>query len=672
MKRPKGNARRVKELRQLIAYHHKKYHQEDSPEISDQAYDSLVEELKQLTPGHESTNDEILSVVGAPASEAFSKVKHRVRQWSFDNVFTVEELEDWEARLKRHLAAEDVVYKNLSYVAEHKIDGLKLILEYENGTLIRGSTRGDGVIGEDVTHTAVTIKTIPQKLKHPVDLICVGEVWLSELEFERINLKREDDGEPLFANPRNAAAGSLRQLDPEVARQRNLSFIAYDVDLFNPKGSKLTSPTSQWEELDLLKVLGLPVNQHAKRCNNLDKVIAFYETWHTKHNELPFAVDGVVVKVDEVQLQRALGYTAKAPRFGIAFKFPAEQATTVIESIELQVGRTGVVTPVAHLRPVLIDGSTVSRATLHNEDQIKRLDVRVGDTIILQKAGDIIPEVIAVIKELRPERTKPYRFPKKVEGCGGDGQVERIPGEAAYRCVTLDSDFLHRQRLYYFVSKSALNIDGVGPRIIDLLLDTGLIQHHYDLFTLEPGDLKELPGFKAKAAQNVVDAIKEAQSVPLHRFLVGLSIEHVGEETARLLARQFNALKALMSAKETELAAIHGIGEVVAKAVRRWFDDPIHQTEVNNLLKHLTLTEENPKTGTELAGKTFVLTGSLSKLSRDEAKNMIRQAGGKVASSVSAHTDYVVVGEEPGSKLAKAKELKIVVLDEKAFMALFS
>jgi DNA ligase (NAD+) len=367
-------------------------------------------------------------------------------------------------------------------------------------------------------------------------------VWLAEKNFERINSERAAAGEAVFANPRNAAAGSLRQLDPEISRSRNLSLTVYDLDLLDVHQTKLDIPASQWEELEFLRSLGLPTDKYSKLCKTIDDIQGFYDDWKEKRDSLVHGIDGVVIKVNEVSLQKVLGYTAKAPRFGVAYKFPAVEATTVVEDIQLQVGRTGVITPVAHLRPVRIDGSTVSRATLHNEDNIARLDVRVGDTIILRKAGDIIPEIVSVILTLRPTKTKAYRFPATVSECGGDGSIERIPGEAAYRCVSKDSGMLHRQRLYYFVGKTAMNIDGVGPKIIDAFLDNGLISTHADLFTLTAGDIKDLDGFKDKSAENIIMAIDLVRSVPLHRFLVGLSIDNVGEETARLLADRFGSV----------------------------------------------------------------------------------------------------------------------------------
>ena len=663
------NKARVKRLRDLIAHHQTLYYEKDAPEISDEAYDSLLRELRELSGAGDETKDKLLNPVGAPPSEAFAKVKHQVRQWSLDNVFSTDELHDWEERIKRYLREQDVNADKIAYEVGHKLDGLKIVLEYQNGKFVRAATRGDGVIGEDVTHTALTISDIPNQLKLPLTLTCVGEVWLSETEFLRINKEREKNGEPLFQNPRNSAAGSLRQLDPEVTRSRNLSVIVYDLDALEEKNTKIETPTTQQAELALLKRLGFVVSKDDKICSSIDEIIKYYNSWKNKHEKLPYGVDGIVVKVDQIRLQRLLGFTAKAPRFAVAYKFPAEQTTTVVEAIHLQVGRTGIITPVAHLTPTLIAGSTVSRATLHNEDQIKRLDVRVGDTVILQKAGDVIPEIVAVVMPLRPEDTKPYRFPKKVKGCGGDGSIERIPGEAAYRCKILESDLLKRRRLYYFVGKSALNIDGVGPRLIDLLLDKGLIDDADDLFTLEVGDFEGLPGFKRKAAENAVNAISKAKEVPLHRLLVGLSIEHVGEETARLIAEYCGQVAKVRSANESALAGIHGVGDVVARSLVSWMNEPKNRARLDALLPHLKIVNP-PKTrrNTILSGKTVVFTGSLERLTRDEAKNMARKAGAQVTSSVSKKTDYVVEGKEAGSKAAEARQLGVAVISEAEFL----
>lgn len=666
------STKRLKQLRELVAYHQKRYHEDDAPEISDEAYDALVRELKAIETASGKVSG-VVEAVGGAASEAFTKVRHRVRQWSLDNVFSDEELIAWEERLVRLL--EKTPYRDapLTYVAEHKLDGLKLVLEYERGRLVRAATRGDGEVGEDVTHTARTIATLPTQLPEPVSLTCVGEVMMFKKDFERLNEARSAAGEPLFANPRNAAAGSLRQLDPAVAEARALSLYVYDLDSFDPHDTKVAQPGTQSEELGILKALGLPTSPYPKRCKDLAAVQAFYHQWKERHDDLPFGLDGVVVKVDDIALQKALGHTARAPRFGVAYKFPAVETTTVVEAIELQVGRTGVVTPVAHLRPVTVDGSTVSRATLHNEDQIARLDVRVGDTIILRKAGDIIPEVVSVLLPLRPAGTKPYRFPKKVAACGGDGSIERVPGEAAYRCVSLDSDFLRRQRLYHFVSKGALNIDGLGPRIIDALLDAGLMSTAADLFDLTVDDFLSLPGFKDKSARNAVAAIEAARSTTMPRLLIGLSIDHVGEETARLLASHFPSLAALAKASEAELAALDGVGPIIAASVRAWASNEGAQHEVDRLLQYLTVETSSPKSGAAtLSGATFVFTGTLPTLGRDDAKELVRAAGGKVASSVSRATSYVVVGTDPGSKATEARALGVPVLDEAAFRALLA
>jgi DNA ligase (NAD+) len=657
---------RLIQLRETVAYHRKKYHTEDAPEISDEAYDALLEEMRSLElvlEGRVSDAD----MVGGTVNQAFSKVTHRVRQWSFDNVFSYEELLEWDVRMKRLVRDNDHQLSELCYVAEHKIDGLKLVLEYKGGQLMRAATRGDGVTGENVTHTARTIKNLPETLKAPVDLVCVGEVWLGEEEFKKINEHRVITGEALFANPRNAAAGSLRQLDPAVAAERKLSVTVYDIDLV----AGVDTPTSQWGELCLLKKLGLPVSRAAQRCGDIEAVQQCYQEWLENRHTLEHEIDGVVVKVDPVSLQRVMGYTAKAPRFGIAYKFPAEEAATVVEDIALQVGRTGVVTPVAHLRPVRIAGSTVSRATLHNEDQIKRLDVRVGDTVILQKAGDVIPEILSVVTSLRPKGAKPFQFPAGVPECGGDGSIERIPGEAAYRCVFKDSGVLHRHRLYYFVSKKALNVDGVGPKLIDLFLEYGLISTYADLFTLTEGDLIDLPGFQEKAAKNVIEAIETAKTVPLERLLVGLSIDNVGEETARFLAEHFGSLQALRAADREVIDTIYGIGETVADAVTAWFADPLHQHTLEELLPHLHI--QNPdlsEKGASLEGKIFVLTGTLESMTRDEAKDTIRRLGGKVASSVSKKTNYVVAGADPGSKAVEAMRLGVSIMFETEFISL--
>ncbi|MCA9363681.1 NAD-dependent DNA ligase LigA [Candidatus Kaiserbacteria bacterium] len=671
---PQKAKKRVVELTKEINRHRYLYYTQDAPEISDEAYDSLLRELTTLERDYPSLKQAQTPTesVGDRVQEAFTKVTHTVRQWSFDNIFSDEELIEWDERVRK-LLEKGGYNRDVAYVCEHKIDGLKVILEYEKGVLTRAATRGDGVIGENVTHTARTIADIPTTLRARATLTVVGEAWLGEKEFARINTERAKNGEALFANPRNAAAGSLRQLDPAVTKRRKLSFFAYDIDACEDTGTGGGQPTSQYDELALLTKLGFVVNpEHILACS-LDEVRKFYTRWAKRKGKTPFGMDGIVLKINDIAAQRLLGHTAKSPRFGIAYKFPSEHATTVVEDIQLQVGRTGVLTPVAHLRPVRIAGSTVSRATLHNEDQIKRLDVRIGDTVILQKAGDVIPEILEVLTALRPKNAQPYVFPTRVPECGGDGRIERVPGEAAYRCVAKDSDIQHRRRLYHFVSKGAFNIDGVGPRIIDLLLDNQLINTSDDLFTLTTGDLITLSGFKERAVENVLTAIASARTVPLHRLLIALSIDHVGEETARLIAEKLPSIEAVRQASVSDLAAIHGVGDIVAESLVSWMRDTEHVRGLERLLTHLTvLAPKKTKVGSTgpLSGATVVCTGTLDTLTRDEAEDMVRNAGGHPTSSVSKSTTYVVAGENPGSKVEKAKKLGVPVLTEGDFLTL--
>ncbi len=662
---------RLHKLRELVSYHRTRYYTDDAPEISDEAYDALLRELEALEMVLEGKQSVVTSSVGAAVSEAFAKVPHTVRQWSFDNVFSFAELSSWSERLQRFLEKENIA-KIPTFVTEHKIDGLKIVLHYERGVFVRALTRGDGVIGEDVTHTALTITSLPQTLREPVDIICVGEVWMAKTDFEALNVRQKKAGAPLFANPRNAAAGSLRQLDPAITASRTLSLYVYDINLFEGGSSTLEVPTTQWEELQLLQRLGFPVNDQAQYCPTVKDVQRYYDAWVKKHDDLPYAVDGVVIKVNEIELQKALGYTAKSPRYGIAYKFPAVESTTLVEHIELQVGRTGVVTPVAHLKPVLIDGSTVTRATLHNEDNIARLDVRVGDTVVIRKAGDIIPEVLSVLLPLRPKEAVPYRFPKYVAACGGDGRIERIPGAAAYRCVSLASEPLLRQQLYYFVGKSAFNIDGIGPKIVDALRDADLISDAADLFTLTKEDFLSLPGFKEKSAQNAVAAIAAARTVTLDRCIVSLSIQHVGAEMARRIAAHIQSPSDLQTIAEADLAAIYGVGEIVARTIVAWQQDRKAQALFEKLCAVLDIVPiTTPVTGSgPLAGKSILFTGTLSTMSRDAAAALARERGAKVVSSISAATDYLVVGSEAGSKLAKARQLGVTILNEDEFKAL--
>lgn len=667
---PKTNreaAARVSKLKKVIDHHRHLYHVQDTPEISDEAYDSLLEELRLIEEAFPElrTADSPTARVGGEVLEGFTKVEHQVRQWSFDNVFDHDELVRWGERVKRLVGDHsDLKHEAIEYCAELKIDGLKIILTYKRGVFVRGATRGNGLVGEDITENLKTIASIPLSLAEPIDCIVVGEAWMGKPELERLNTERAARGEPPFANTRNAAAGSLRQLDTRVTASRRLNAFAYDIDMIEG----VPFPKTQGEEIELLKHLGFNVNPHYRICTTLDEIEKYYQSWIQKKDREPYGIDGVVLKVNARSVQEALGYTGKSPRWGIAYKFPAEQVTTVVEDIVLQVGRTGVLTPVAHLRPVRVAGSVVSRATLHNEDEIARLDVRIGDTVILQKAGDVIPDIVSVVKEMRTGKEREFTFPEYVEDC--NGPIERIPGQAAYRCVDKNSFAVKRRKFYYFVSKHAFDIDGCGPKVIDALLDANLVASFDDLFTLKRGDLLELPRFGELSVDNLLAAIDAARTVPLPRLLVALSIEHLGEETAHDLAAHFGTIGAIRDASEEELARVFGVGEVVAHSVYAWFRAPEHRTLLERLLTQVTITGVNKKTAAAgiFAGKTFVLTGTLSSMSRDEAKEKIRERGGDVSSSVSKATDYVVAGEDPGSKYDKAVALGVRVLTEDEFL----
>ncbi len=512
-----------------------------------------------------------------------------------------------------------------------------------------------------------TIESVPLSLARPVDVIVEGEVWMSAQSLEALNRARKKKGEPPFANPRNAAAGSIRQLDPSIAASRNLDVFIYDV-----ARTSEAAPNTQLEELEYLRELGFKVNPHFAIAASIDEVLAYWETWKDKGRKQDYWIDGIVVKVNDRTYQEALGFTGKAPRYAIAFKFPAEQVTTVVEAIVLQVGRTGVLTPVAHLKPVSVAGTVVSRATLHNEDEINRLDVRIGDTVILQKAGDVIPDIVRALPELRTGKEKKFRWPDRVPECGGDGRIERVPGTAAWRCVNKHSFAVVRRRFHNFVGKHALDIEGFGPRTVDQLLEKGLVQHYNELFTLTEGDLLTLEGFAEISAKKLVASIQKARRVELARILVGLSIPQVGEETAIVLAKQFRTIDKLARASESELTEIEGVGPIVARAIVEWFGEQRHQKLIEDLKAVLTIISP-PKEDVArlpLAGKTYVLTGTLESMSRDEAKDRLRALGADVAGSVSKKTTGVIAGDEAGSKLDKARELGVPVLTEGEFLTM--
>lgn len=686
MKIPAEIKKRTENLLKIIEKHNYLYYVKDAPEIEDTAYDSLVEELVKLEKEYPEliTFDSPTQRVGGEPLKEFKKVTHKVPQWSFNDAFSEENMINFDKRVKNFLRKAGVK-EEPNYTCELKIDGLKIVLEYEKGMLVRAATRGNGVVGEDVTNNIKTIKSVPLKLLKPIDIIVEGEVWLGKNSLEKINNKRKKEGEALFANPRNAAAGTLRQLDPKIVAERKLDSFIYDVAMLDflrtrlrklgPKGESLGNPKTQIEELEFLQELGFKVNKNFKLCINIEEVIKFWKEWGNKKDRQDYLIDGIVVKINEIEYQEELGYTGKAPRFAIAFKFKAEQVTTIVEDIILQVGRTGVLTPVAHLRPVLVAGSTVSRATLHNEDEIKRLDVRIGDTVILQKAGDVIPDIVSVLKDLRTGKEKVFVWPKFVPDCGGAGEIERISGQAAWKCKNKNSFIQKKRRLYHFVSKGAFDIDHLGPKIIDSLLEAELISTYDDIFTLKKGDLLALPRFAEKSVDNLLASVEKAKNVSLPRLIISLSVPNVGEETAYLLAEKFPHFAEAswgkqFSISKEELEKIEGVGPIVAQSIVDWFGDKQNIKILDNLLKQIKLKQpvaSSQHQGKKLEGKIFVLTGTLSSMSRDEAKQKIRTLGGNVSSSVSKETDFVVAGENPGSKYENALELGVKILNEKEF-----
>ncbi len=668
---PKDVRERYHKLTQEINRHRHLYYALEAPEIPDSAYDALEAELIKLEAHYPKliTPDSPTQRVGA-ALGAFKKVRHAAAQWSFNDAFEAKDVREFDARVKKILGVDSGLPagRQVDYTLELKIDGLKVVLTYEAGRLKVAATRGDGLVGEDVTHNIRTIPSVPLHLPRRIDAVVEGEIWMSEGSLQKINKERSKKGQPPFANPRNAAAGSVRQLDPAVAAVRGLDTFIYDV-----AATSESLPDTQWEEMEYLKGLQFKVNTHAKLVHSVEEIIAYWEEWSNKQKALGYWVDGVVIKVNRRDWQERLGYTGKAPRFALAFKFPAKKVSTVVEDIKLQVGRTGVLTPVAHLRPVLVAGSVVSRATLHNEDEIKRLDVRVGDTVIIQKAGDIIPDIVRVLQELRPRTSKPYHWPTRLAECGGGGAIERVPGEAAWRCVDKKSFAVLRRRLRYFCSRGALNIEGLGPSSVDALLEKGLVEHYDDFFTLTEGDLLGLEGFAEVSAKKLIVSIHNAaKAVPLSKFLTGLSIPHVGEETGILLSQHYKTIDNLMDASIEELNAIRGLGPIVSKSIYDFFRDKENKALIGRLKKHLRIVSEKSldKKSLPLSGKTFVLTGTMESMSRDEAKEKLRALGADVAGSVSKNTYAVVAGDKAGSKLAAAHALGVAVINELEFLKL--
>ena len=659
---------RIEKLKKAVNHHRYLYHVLDKQEISDAALDSLKYELAELEKRFPEflTPDSPTQRVGGRPLDKFVKLRHKIKQWSFDDVFSEEEIRDFDARLKRMLTKDNpLLNKGLSFVVDYtcelKIDGFKIVLEYKKGTLKTAATRGDGIIGEDVTQNVKTIESVPLKLEKEIDAIIEGEIWLGKKEFEQLNKERKKKGEELFANPRNVAAGSIRQLDPKIAAARKLDSFVYDLSLFSGN-----APKTQFEELKLLENLGFKVNKYFKHCKNINEVINFWKEWEKKKDSLPYGIDGIVVKLNRRDWQEALGYTGKSPRFAVAFKFAAEEATTIVEDVQVQVGRTGALTPVAHLRPVKVAGSTVSRATLHNIEEIKRLGVKIGDTVVIRKAGDVIPEVLEVLKDMRSGKEKEFKMPIKCPVCGGP--VEREKGGPITRCLNKNCSVRLRRSLHYFASKRAFDIPGLGPKIINALMDNGLIQDAADIFDLKEGDLASLERFGEKSAENIVKAINSRKEISLPRFVVALGIMNVGEGTADDLANYFSSVEKISSASVEELEAVGNVGGVVAKSVHEWFRDKKNEKFLKKLLARVKISNVRHRVSNRLKGLKFVLTGTLASISRDKAKERIKELGGEALESVSKNTDYVVAGENPGSKYERAKELGVKIIDEKKFL----
>jgi DNA ligase (NAD+) len=656
---------KVERLREKIRHHEYRYYVLDDPEISDAEFDRLMNELKQLEAEHPEliTPDSPTQRVGGKPREGFVKVEHSSPMLSLDNAYSEEELRAWDRRVHELSGRKDV-----EYVCELKLDGMSLALRYEDGRLARGVTRGDGSVGEDVTLNVRTVRSVPlaisketlKKAGLPPDFEVRGELLMPIAAFQRMNEEREKQGLSKFANPRNAAAGTVRQLDSRITAQRRLDFFAYSLlrdgrNYFD----------RHWDALNALEKAGFKVNPKRALVKNIDDVWKFIGQWEEKRESLPYEIDGIVVKVDRVSLQQELGFTGKAPRWAIAYKYAARSGTTKIEDIIVQVGRTGKLTPVAVLQPVPIGGTTVSRATLHNMDEIERLGVKIGDWVEVERGGDVIPKVVKVVEDRQhPRGHKPFHMPERCPVCGG--HVVRTEGEADHRCVNANCPAKLREAILHFASRGVMNIDGLGEALVNQLTERGLVKSVADLYKLTKDDLLSLERMGDKSAQNVLDEIEGSKKLPLERVIYGLGIRFVGERTAESLAEHFGSIDALMKASVVELEEVNEVGPRIAQSIVEFFQEPRNRQLVERLREAgLTFKGKKKERGTKLAGKTFVLTGTLAKYSRDQAKKMIEDAGGRVSGSVSKKTDYVVAGADAGSKLDKAKELGVEVIGEK-------
>jgi DNA ligase (NAD+) len=645
----------IERLRKEIRRHEYLYYVLDQPEITDAEYDELMRRLKKLEEAHPEwvTPDSPTQRVGGKPREGFVKVRHSSPMLSLDNALNEAELRDFDRRVRELLGGAPC-----RYVAELKLDGLSMAVHYRDGILAQAVTRGDGIEGEDVTENARTIRSLPLRVKDGLRTFeARGEVILNRRAFERLNQEREAEGLPRFANPRNAAAGSIRVLEPAITAARRLDYYAYFL-LVNGE----PYPATQWEALETLEKLGFKVNPHRRRCSTFDELLEFCRHWQQRREELPYETDGVVVKVDSVEQQRRLGWTAKAPRWAIAFKFPAQQEKTEVLNIEAQVGRTGVLTPVAHLKPVQVGGVTVSRATLHNEEEIERLGVQIGDTVLVERSGDVIPKVVRVVAQGANRR--PFRMPERCPVCGG--KVVRQEGEVASRCINTNCPARLKESILHFASRNVMDIDGLGEALVDQLVERKLVRSVADLYQLRPEQLMELERMGKKSSEKLVANIEASKRQPLPRVIAGLGIPFVGDRTAQFLAETFGSLDAIAAADEETLQHAEEVGPKVARSIRQFFQEERNRELVERLRQAgLNFHHERvERKGGPLEGKVFVLTGTLPHWTREEAKARIEAAGGKVTSSVSKNTDYVVAGAEPGSKLAKARELGIPVIGE--------
>ena len=653
---------RIEDLRKQVEYHAKKYYDEDKPEISDFEYDMLMVELRNLErdfPEFKS-KESLTQKVGGHVKEGFEKVTHEVPLQSLQDVFSIEEVEDYIN--KTNQKAEENEIENKKYVVETKIDGLSAALEYKEGKFVRGATRGNGIVGEDVTQNLKTIKTIPLELKEKIDITVRGEVFISKKEFEKMNQEREENEEELFANARNAAAGSLRQLDSKITEKRPL-----DIYIFNVQKIEGKEFNSHFEELEYLAKLGFNVNPVRIECETIEEIENAIQKIGEDREKLTFGIDGAVVKVDDLKFREILGTTAKTPRWAVAYKYPPEKKETILKDIICQVGRTGAITPMAILEPVKLAGSTISKTTLHNEDFIKEKDLKIGDTVVIQKAGDVIPEIVEVKKQKRTGNEKEFKMPKKCPVCGAPAIREE--GESAVRCTGIECPAKLVRNLIHFVSREAMNIEGLGENIITQLLDRNLISNISDIYTLSFDDIASLKKNGKKFAQNLIDSINKSKENDLYQLITGLGIRNVGVKASKILARKYKTIDNLIEASFEDLSVINDIGPIMANNIREFF----LQEQTIDLIKKLKEANVNMKLLEEYGqdnrfeGKTFVLTGGLENFTRTEASDIIEKLGGKTSSTVSKKTDYVLAGEEAGSKLTKAQSLGLNIISEEDF-----